>query len=141
VVACLPVDVRRGFVVGTLLFGTGAVAVEALSGWVDVRYGSARLYALVTAVEEGLEMCGCIVVLAAVLAMLRMTSVMGSPALALRSALDGARGELRSEQVDEPADDGDEDRGRDADQPEHEQDGQQARQGGRRPRPRFSQRT
>lgn len=79
----LPASVGKGLVLGSLLYGAGAVVVEAFSGWVDLRYGVSLLYGVVTAVEEGLEMLGCIVVLATVLRMLRQTTVDGAPAVSL----------------------------------------------------------
>lgn len=72
----LPRDVRLLALTGTGMFFAGAVGAEAVSGWVDLRYGTGSLYTVVTVVEEALEMTGCIVVL---LAVLRMVHVVDGP--------------------------------------------------------------
>ncbi|NCT90120.1 hypothetical protein GXB85_04010 [Cellulomonas sp. APG4] len=69
----LPGRARVGVIVGAALYVAGALGVEAISGWVAREDGIALAYNLVTAGEEGLEMTGCLVVLAVLLGMLRLT--------------------------------------------------------------------
>ena len=54
----LPPLARRGLVLGGAVFVLGAIVVETLSGLVLDRAGDGVVYALVTTVEEGLEMAG-----------------------------------------------------------------------------------
>lgn len=54
--AGLPAAMRRGLVMALVLFGAGALGVEAVSGAVWTGRGVGRLYHLLTAVEESLEM-------------------------------------------------------------------------------------
>jgi len=80
----LPRDVRSMFLAGVLLFGTGAVAVEAVGSYVDNTRGLGPIYFGITAVEETLEMVGALLVTVAFLRMLRTTVVDGRRAVALR---------------------------------------------------------
>lgn len=68
-VRALPADVRWGVLGGGAMYIAGALGAEAVSGWIHQGQGITVAYAVVTTVEEGLEMFGCIVVLAAVLRM------------------------------------------------------------------------
>lgn len=63
----VPVRVRRRLVVAGVPYLSGALLVEALSGTVLDTVGRGVLYALLNAVEEGLEMTGACLLLAALL--------------------------------------------------------------------------
>lgn len=63
-----PVEVRRRLVVAGAVYLTGALLLETLSGQVLRAYGAGgKAYTLVTSVEEGLEMAGASLLLAALL--------------------------------------------------------------------------
>ena len=67
-----PVEVRRRLVVAGAVYLTGALVLETLSGQVLRGYGAGgKAYTLVTSVEEGLEMAGASLLLAALLLQLR----------------------------------------------------------------------
>jgi hypothetical protein len=67
-----PVQVRRRLVVAGAVYLTGALVLETLSGQVLRAYGAGgKAYTLVTSVEEGLEMAGASLLLAALLVQLR----------------------------------------------------------------------
>jgi hypothetical protein len=67
-----PVEVRRRLVVAGAVYLTGALLLETLSGQVLRAYGAGgKAYTLVTSVEEGLEMAGASLLLAALLVQLR----------------------------------------------------------------------
>ncbi len=68
----LPRAARRGVLVGAGTYVLGALVVEAVSGWVHQTHGVGLAYHLLTTLEEGLEMGGCIVVLAALLGTVRV---------------------------------------------------------------------
>lgn len=68
----LPADVRGGVLLGVAIYFLGAVVVEAFTGWVDRTHGVGAAYAVLSGLEEVLEMLGCVVVAAAVLRMLRL---------------------------------------------------------------------
>ncbi len=60
---------RRGLRVAVVLYGLGAVVVEAIGGIVYRRFGIDGRYRAVAGLEELLEMTACIVALVAVLSM------------------------------------------------------------------------
>lgn len=63
-----PLEVRRRLVVAGAVYLSGALALETLSGAVLRAYGGGgRAYAVVTSAEEGLEMTGASLLLAALL--------------------------------------------------------------------------
>jgi hypothetical protein len=67
-----PVEVRRRLVVAGAVYLTGALVLETVSGQVLRVYGAGgKAYTLVTSVEEGLEMAGASLLLAALLLQLR----------------------------------------------------------------------
>lgn len=66
----LPRSVRTGLRLALVVYGTGALGFEALSGMIETRSGIGVEYALATLVEEGLEMTACAIALVAVLRML-----------------------------------------------------------------------
>jgi hypothetical protein len=67
-----PVQVRRRLVVAGAVYLTGALALETVSGQVLRVYGAGgKAYTLVASVEEGLEMAGASLLLAALLLQLR----------------------------------------------------------------------
>jgi hypothetical protein len=67
-----PVQVRRRLVAAGAVYLTGALLLETLSGQVLRWYGAGgKAYTLVTSVEEGLEMAGASLLLAALLVQLR----------------------------------------------------------------------
>ena len=67
-----PLEVRRRLVVAGAVYLTGALVLEALSGQVLRGYGAGgKAYTLVTSAEEGLEMAGASLLLAALLLQLR----------------------------------------------------------------------
>lgn len=61
----LPGDVRKRVVLALLVFCTGALGVEALSGLVHHLGGSVQLWAVLTTVEEALEMTGVLFAISA----------------------------------------------------------------------------
>ena len=61
----LPGRVRRGLGGAAVLYLAGAVGVESVNGWIQGRHGVGDLYRLSTALEESLEMAGCLVAIAA----------------------------------------------------------------------------
>ncbi len=66
-----PAEVRRRLVVAGAVYLTGALALETASGQVLRAFGAGgRAYTAVTSVEEGLEMAGASLLLAALLAAL-----------------------------------------------------------------------
>jgi hypothetical protein len=65
--------------IAVLLYGLGAVVVEAFSGWIEGAYGIGAAYAAVTALEEGLEMSACVVAVVAALRMLRVLDLQSGP--------------------------------------------------------------
>lgn len=62
---CLPSDVRGRIVLALLVFCTGALGVEALSGLVHHVDGSAQMWTALTTVEEALEMAGVLLAVSA----------------------------------------------------------------------------
>ena len=66
-----PVAVRRRLVAAGAVYLSGALLAETVSGQVLRAYGGGRAYVAVTGVEEGLEMAGASLLLAALLAQLR----------------------------------------------------------------------
>ncbi|MCH7770918.1 MAG: hypothetical protein IIA49_07865 [Bacteroidetes bacterium] len=55
----LPSTTRKRFIVAGLIFGSGAVGMEAIGGWISTLIGNNNLtYSLMTNVEEILEMSG-----------------------------------------------------------------------------------
>ncbi|MBY5161230.1 hypothetical protein [Salsipaludibacter albus] len=81
----LPSGIRREFLLAMAIFATGALGVEAVSGWIDNSRGIGRLYHLVTGLEELLEMSGVLVAIHATTGMLSWSRT-SSGALALRLA-------------------------------------------------------
>lgn len=71
-------EVRRRLVLAAAVYLGGAVVVESVSGQVLRAFGGGRAYVVVTSVEEGLEMAGAALLLAALLCELR--EVKRSPA-------------------------------------------------------------
>lgn len=67
----LPREVRRGLAVAAALYLGGAVGVESFNGWLAGTRGIGDLYRLSTALEESLEMAGCLVAIATLLGGLR----------------------------------------------------------------------
>lgn len=65
--------VRLRLAAGGLLFVSGALGVEAVTGLIDDLYGRNRLYYLLTVVEEGLEKLGVLLAISAFLCQLRLT--------------------------------------------------------------------
>lgn len=64
----LPAWTRRRFVLAGALYLTGILALEAIGGWYDARHGYENMvYAVICSAEEGAEMAGMIVFLAALL--------------------------------------------------------------------------
>lgn len=64
----LPAWTRRRFVLAGALYLTGVLALEAIGGWYDARHGYENMpYAVICSAEEGAEMAGMIVFLAALL--------------------------------------------------------------------------
>lgn len=57
----LPSSVRRGLAAAVAVYLGGAVGVESVNGWLAHTRGVGDLYRLSTAVEESLEMGGCLV--------------------------------------------------------------------------------
>lgn len=80
--AALPAPVRRGLVLGGAVFLAGALGVEAISGAVFDARGHDRLYLLATTVEEGLELAGVLIAIAAARGLLdvRISDPAGWPA-------------------------------------------------------------
>jgi hypothetical protein len=75
----IPPRVRWGLVAGGVIFLTGALGVEALSGAIAERHGLLdRRYIYAVAVEEGLEMTGALVALWAALSSMRATYLPGA---------------------------------------------------------------
>lgn len=69
-----PVEVRRRLVVAGAVYLTGALVLETVSGLVLRAFGEGgKAYTVVTSVEEGLEMAGASLLLAALLLQLRQT--------------------------------------------------------------------
>jgi hypothetical protein len=66
-----PLEVRRRLVVAGAVYLTGALVLETVSGQVLRAYGGGKAYTLVTSAEEGLEMAGASLLLAALLLQLR----------------------------------------------------------------------
>lgn len=64
-------EVRRRLVLAGVVYLSGAVVVEVVSGQVLRAVGGGRAYVLVTSLEEGLEMAGAALLLAALLCELR----------------------------------------------------------------------
>lgn len=64
-VRSLPGGVRRGLGGAAVLYLVGAVGVEGANGWITRRYGVGDLYRASTALEESLEMAGCLLAIAA----------------------------------------------------------------------------
>ncbi len=69
----LPAPTRPLLRAALLLYGTGAIGVEAVSGWVEQRYGVGTAYRAAAGLEEGLEMAACGLAVVAVLRMVRVT--------------------------------------------------------------------
>lgn len=69
----LPAPTRPLLRVALVVYGTGAIGVEAVSGWVEQRYGVGPAYRAAAGVEEGLEMVACGLAVVAVLRMVRLT--------------------------------------------------------------------
>ena len=65
--------VRLRLMAGGLLFVSGALGVEAVTGLIDDLHGRNRLYYLLTVVEEGLEKLGVLLAISAFLCQLRLT--------------------------------------------------------------------
>lgn len=64
----LPGWTRRQFVLAGALYLTGILVLEAVGGWYDARHGYENMvYAVICSAEEGAEMAGMIVFLAALL--------------------------------------------------------------------------
>lgn len=63
----LPPPVRLRLIAGGLLFVSGALGVEAVTGLIDDLYGRNRLYYFLTVVEEGLEKLGVLLAISAFL--------------------------------------------------------------------------
>lgn len=64
----LPGWTRRRFVLAGALYLTGILVLEAIGGWYDARHGYENMtYAIICSAEEGAEMAGMIVFLAALL--------------------------------------------------------------------------
>lgn len=64
----LPAWTRRRFVLAGALYLAGILGLEAVGGWWDARHGHANMtYAVICSAEEGLEMAGLLVFLAALL--------------------------------------------------------------------------
>lgn len=64
----LPAWTRRRFVLAGALYLTGILVLEAIGGWYDARRGYENMvYAVICSAEEGAEMAGMIVFLAALL--------------------------------------------------------------------------
>lgn len=57
----LPRQVRRGLAAAVVVYLSGAVGVESVNGWINSTRGIGDLYRLSTAVEESLEMGGCLI--------------------------------------------------------------------------------
>ena len=64
----LPAPTRRGLIAGALLLVGGALGVETVGGWYRSTRGDDFTYALITALEEVLEMEGAVVLLATLIA-------------------------------------------------------------------------
>ena len=74
-----PADVRRRLVIAAAVYLSGAIVLETLSGQVLRAYGGGgKAYLVVTAAEEGLEMAGASLLLAALLLVTRTRA--GTPA-------------------------------------------------------------
>ncbi len=71
-VARLPKGTRRLVVTAGAIYVTAAVGLEAASGIVLEAHGDRALYLLVTAAEEGLEMCGAVLLLYAAMRLLHL---------------------------------------------------------------------
>lgn len=88
----LPRPVRTGVLVGAGMFVLGALGVEAASGWVEGSSGVGLAYNLLTALEEALEMGGCIIVLAALLGLvLVVDDGAGGRLVTVAAVADGVR--------------------------------------------------
>jgi hypothetical protein len=68
----LPPGTRRLVVASATMYLTGAVALEAAGGIILEAHGDRAMYLLVTAVEEGLEMAGSVLLLYAVMCLLHL---------------------------------------------------------------------
>lgn len=68
----LPAPTRPLLRVALVLYGTGAIGVEAVSGWIEQQYGVGPAYRAAAGLEEGLEMAACGLAVVAVLAMVRV---------------------------------------------------------------------
>lgn len=64
----LPAWTRRRFVLAGALYLAGILVLEAIGGWYDARHGYENMtYAAICSAEEGLEMAGLLVFLAALM--------------------------------------------------------------------------
>lgn len=75
----LPRPVRRGLALAIALYLGGAVGVEGVNGWVARTSGVGDLYRLSTALEESLEMAGCLIAVATLLAHLQQVRRVALP--------------------------------------------------------------
>lgn len=66
-VLSLPAVSRNGLIIGGILFLTGSVGVETITGFVYARSGADGLYALLSTVEESFEILGVTVCLVSLL--------------------------------------------------------------------------
>lgn len=66
-VLSLPTTSRNGLIIGGILFLTGSVGVETITGFVFARSGADGLYALLSTVEESFEILGVTVGLVSLL--------------------------------------------------------------------------
>lgn len=95
-------QVRRQMVFGAGLFFGGALGLEMVSGVVLDGLGDGHVYALVTGVEELLEMLGAVVVLRAILQLVRVRrTATGSVALDYVSTV--GRPRVASEPAERPS--------------------------------------
>jgi len=89
----LPATTRSTIILAATLYLAGAIGIEMIGGVYDETYGDANLtYAMIAAVEEGLEMAGLIVFLYALLGYMADTY----DEVALRFVRKDARGESRT---------------------------------------------
>jgi hypothetical protein len=70
----LPTGIRNQFILAAVLFASGALGVELLSGWYLSVRGDDFIYELIGAVEETLEFLGVIIFLTALLTYLGQTA-------------------------------------------------------------------
>lgn len=68
----MPVRSRALVLLAGAVFLGGALGAEAASGWALERHGDARAYVLLTSLEEGAEMTGALLLLAALLSLLEL---------------------------------------------------------------------